>query len=342
MEESDMPKALLDSRAGKTRAPMERIYKIHEKILAGELPNCSKLAKELEVTAKTIQRDITFMRDRLNLPLEYDEHVHGYRYTADVSHFPVFEFKAADLAGLFLARHALENVKGTKMEQAMSEVFAKLTSSIEGQISFSWEELDKALTRKPNSMPQIDIQLFGKLAEAVMLKQEVAFRYRKVGSDTSEIRRIRPYHLGGVDHCWYIIGHDCERDALRTFALPRIKGLKIDMKKTFDVPDDFDGVAYLGTSFGIWTDSDNPTAKQVVRIQLKGYAARLVQERRWHPTQQVTPLNNTGSKVEVAFEVGRLEELIRWTLSWGSQAKVLEPPELKNRVQQEAREIERG
>ena len=141
MDDDLMPLVLEYARAGKTRAPMERIYKIHEKILAGELPNCSKLAKELEVTAKTIQRDITFMRDRLNLPLEYDEHVHGYRYTADVSQFPVFEFKAADLAGLFLARHALENVKGTKMEQAMSEVFAKLTSSIEGQISFSWEEL---------------------------------------------------------------------------------------------------------------------------------------------------------------------------------------------------------
>lgn len=314
---------------------MERIYQIHEQILEGHLPNCSKLAEKLEVTPKTIQRDITFMRDRLRLPLEYDDRCHGYRYTEDVSQFPVFQFKAADLAGLFLARQALENVKGTKMEQAMSEVFAKLTSSIEGQVSFSWEELDKAMTRKPLSAAQIDIQLFGKLAEAVMLKQEVTFRYRKVGSDASEMRRIRPYHLGGVDHSWYIIGHDCQRDALRTFALPRIKGLKVDAKSTFEVPADFDGVAYLGTSFGIWTDPENPTAKQVVRIELKGYAARIVQERRWHPSQQIIPLNQTSSRVEIRFEVGSLVELVRWTLSWGSRAKVLEPKELKERVQAE-------
>lgn len=149
------------------------------------------------------------------------------------------------------------------------------------------------------------------------------------------MRRIRPYHLGGVDHSWYIIGHDCQRDALRTFALPRIKGLKVDAKSTFEVPTDFDGVAYLGTSFGIWTDPENPTAKQVVRIELKGYAARIVQERRWHPSQQIIPLNQTSSRVEIRFEVGSLVELVRWTLSWGSRAKVLEPKELKERVQAE-------
>lgn len=132
------------------------------------------------------------------------------------------------------------------------------------------------------------------------------------------------------------------RDGLRTFAMPRIKGLKVNEKTAFEVPEDFDGVAYLGTSFGIWTDPDNPNAKQMVRIELKGYAARIVQERRWHPSQQVIPLNATASRIEVRFEVGRLEELVRWALSWGSQAKVIEPEELKQRVRDEAGKIQRG
>ena len=53
------------------------------------------------------------------LPLEYDQQQHGYRYTEDVSTFPVFEVGAAELAGLFLARHALESVRGTNLEQTM-------------------------------------------------------------------------------------------------------------------------------------------------------------------------------------------------------------------------------
>lgn len=343
MEDDDfMPKVIEAERAGKTRAPMERIYRIHEAICEGRLPNCSTLAELLEVTPKTVQRDITFMRDRLQLPLEYDEVAHGYHYTADVSQFPVFEMKAADLAGLFLARQALESVRGTQLEQTMREVFAKLTSSIEGQVRFSWAELGKALSRKPGAVAQTDLKLFGKLAEAVMQRQEVEFNYRKVGSDVSEKRRLQPYHLGEVDHCWYVIGRDLDRKGLRTFALPRIKGLKANAAGSFVVPSDFDGSAYLGTSFGIWTDPARPDFKQVVRIELSGYAARIAQERRWHPSQQIVPLNANASRIEVRFEVGRLEELVRWTLSWGSQAKVLEPEDLKRRVRKEIDAMREG
>lgn len=341
MEDSPMPKAVESDRAGKTRAPMERIYHIHEAVAEGRLPNCATLADELEVTQKTIQRDINFMRDRLGLPLEYDSQAHGYRFTEDVSHFPIFEVGAEELAGLFLARQAIESVRGTQLEQTMRDVFAKLTRSMHGKVKFAWADLDSAFSRKPGGVTKTDLKLFGKLGEAVMQRREVEFRYRKLGSDQSEIRRIRPYHLGEVDHCWYLIGYDLEREALRTFAFPRIKGAKV-LKGSFEVPDDFDGPAYLGTSFGIWTDPERPDFKQEVRIELSGYAARLVQERRWHPSQQVTPLNATASRVEVRFEVGRLEELVRWTLSWGSQAKVREPKELRDRVRAEAAKIQAG
>ncbi len=326
------------SRAGQTRAPMERIYHIHEAVAEGRLPNCSTLADELEVTAKTIQRDITFMRDRLKLPLDYDEQARGYRYTGDVSAFPVFEVGAEELAGLFLARQALESVRGTQLEQTMREVFGRLTRSIEGRVKFDWADLDRAFSRKPGGVTRTDLKLFGKLAEAVLQRREVEFSYRKLGSDRSEKRRLQPYHLGEVDHCWYLIGHDLDREALRTFAFPRIRALKL-RKGRFEVPADFDGPAYLGGSFGIWTDPERPDFKQEVRIELSGYAARLAQERRWHPSQQLRALNATASRVEVRFEVGRLEELVRWTLSWGSQAKVREPAELRQLVAAEAAKI---
>lgn len=336
-----MPTVSESERHGKTRAPMERIYHIHEAVAEGRMPNCSTLAAELEVTPKTVQRDITFMRDRLGLPLEYDDLAHGYRYTGEIGTFPIFEVGAAELAGLFLARQALESVRGTQLEQSMREVFGKLTRSMSGKVKFAWGDLDKALSRKPGAVTKTDAKLFGKLAEAVLERCEIEFRYRKLGSDETEIRRLQPYHLGEVDQCWYLIGHDLERDALRTFAFPRIRGVKV-RKTQFEVPADFDGPGYLGSSFGIWTDPDRPDFKQEVRIELSGYAARLVQERRWHPSQQVTPLNATASRVEVRFEVGRLEELVRWTLSWGSQAKVREPKELREQVRAEAAKIQAG
>jgi len=59
----------------------------------------------------------------------------------------------------------------------------------------------------------------------------------------------------------------------------------------------------------------------VVRVELRNYAARLAQERRWHPTQELHFKNAKGTRVEVRFEVGRLEEVMRWVLGFGSQAR---------------------
>lgn len=332
-------KAAQPVRVGMARGAMERIYRIHEAIAEGRYPNCRILAEELEVTQKTVQRDVTFMQDRLGLPLAYDQQQHGYHYTEDVSTFPVFEVGAGELAGLFLARQAIETVRGTQLEATMREIFGRLTRAIDGRIEFRWDDLDRALSRKPAAAAKLDLRLFGRLAEAVVRRREVAFGYRKLGGERTEPRRLQPYHLGEVDQCWYVIGRDLDRGALRTFALPRIRGLKV-LKTQFEVPDDFDGVAYLGSSFGVWVDPERPGFKQEVRIELSGYAAQLVQERRWHPSQQVSPLNARSTRVEVRFEVGRLEELVRWTLSWGGKAKVLAPAELKQRVAAEARLIQ--
>jgi hypothetical protein len=58
----------------------------------------------------------------------------------------------------------------------------------------------------------------------------------------------------------------------------------------------------------------------------RGWIRQFAQERRWHPTQELRILNNAGTRVEVCFHVSRLEEVVRWVLSWGSKAKVLGPP----------------
>jgi predicted DNA-binding transcriptional regulator YafY len=114
-------------RDGSTRRPIQRINEIHSVICHGNLPNCSTLAERLGVTRKTIQRDINFMRDELGLPLVYCEDLHGYRYDGDVSDFPVFELTEEELATLFFTRYALRSIRGTRLSDALSVAFAKLT-----------------------------------------------------------------------------------------------------------------------------------------------------------------------------------------------------------------------
>ena len=67
------------------------MLRIHQAIQSGNYPNSSKLARELEVSTKSIHRDIEFMRDRLELPIEYDGSRFGYRYTEEVNAFPTVQ-----------------------------------------------------------------------------------------------------------------------------------------------------------------------------------------------------------------------------------------------------------
>jgi proteasome accessory factor B len=333
--QSDVARLMEDAneRVGITRRPLFRIYEIHAAILSGEYPNCTVLAEKLSVERKTIQRDITFMRDELKLPIIYADSLHGYFYDQDVSDFPVFQTTNEELAGLFLARNALESVRGTPLADVLRTAFCKLTRGMIGKIQFSWTDLDEAFSRKVVEQSPRDVKRFGDLAKAILDQLVTTFYYLKLGAYSAELRKVQPLHLGEVDGGWYLIAHDLEREALRTFSLPRMTRMKISNTR-FARPEDFDGSNYLKRSFGVWSVAGDHT-RHLVRVELKNYAARLAQERRWHPTQEIVRLNAKGTRIEVKFEVGRLEEVLRWVLSFGSQAKVIGPPELVKMVRDE-------
>lgn len=331
-------KVSVGKRTAQTRRPLFRIYEIHSEIQSGSYPNCNDLAKKLQVERKTIQRDISFMRDELGLPLVYENTLHGYFYESDISGFPIFQTTADELAGLFLARNALESVRGTSLATVLQESFAKLTRGMMDKIQFSWSDLDEAFSRKTLEQKPRDIKRLGEITQSILNQQVTTFYYRKLKSEQAEPRKVHPLHLGEVDGGWYLIAFDTDRKSLRTFALPRINRIKASNTK-FNRPLDFDGRAYLNRSFGIWNVAGDD-ARHEVRVELRGYAAIIAQERRWHPTQETTLLNAKGTRVEVCFEVGRLEEVLRWVLSFGSCAKVLAPKELADMVRNEIRAMQ--
>ena len=339
--ESGMPKLKPgrgsgNQRVGNSRRPLERITKIHETVRRGRYPNCSGIATEIEVAPKTIQRDISFMRDELLLPIEYDAVRHGYYYTQEVGDFPLLEVTVEDAVALFLARRALLPLQNSPLEATLRESFRRLSRSLEGKVSFRWFDLDQAFSVRDHGMAKSDIAIFEKLAGAVMESKEVSFEYRNLNSKSARRRQVRPYTLSDVGGCWYLIGHDQSRNAVRTFAVPRIKALRV-LTGRFVRPDDFDADSYLGESFGIWRTDDGSGRTHRVRIRLEGWAARVAAERRWHPSQEIKEFKSQTDVIEIHFELANFEEITSWVLSWGALAEVLAPKALRDKVGKELR-----
>ena len=59
-----------------SRPPLERFQVIARTLSNSERISVRSLARRLEVNPKTIKRDLEFMRDRLNLPIDADGRGH--------------------------------------------------------------------------------------------------------------------------------------------------------------------------------------------------------------------------------------------------------------------------
>ena len=55
-----------------SRPPLERMHRIFHLIQQEDYPNCTGIAREFEVSTRTIKRDVDFLKCRYNLPIEFD------------------------------------------------------------------------------------------------------------------------------------------------------------------------------------------------------------------------------------------------------------------------------
>src|SRR5947209_5572870 len=98
----------------------------------------------------------------------------------------------------------------------------------------------------------------------------------------------------------------------------------------FRRPANFSISKVLSGSFGVFEGGK----RHRIKLQFDAFAARLVSERTWHESQKFREAKDGSATLEL--ELGSLEEIQRWILSWGSHVRVLAPNELIERVRNEA------
>jgi len=311
---------------------MERMLLIHGRIRNGTFPNCLQLAREIEVSSRTIKRDVDFMKVRLNMPIEFDARRKGYRYTQAVEQFPAAPISEAELFALLVAHKAVSQYRGTPFAAPLHAAFQKLTAQMNRENPLHLSQLEQALSFHPFAPDDADLEIFEKVSQAIGNRRVLKFEYRKPAAKHGQARKVMPYHLACVDNRWYMVGHDMARHALRTFALARMQHPNL-MATTFQPPKDFSIEKYLKGSFGIFTGDDD---FEVV-IEFDAWASALVRERKWHPTQELQELAN--GRARLALRLAGLPEIERWVLSWGAHATVIRPETLRNSLKKVTAEL---
>ena len=98
----------------------------------GYLPNRGDFRRELEVSPRTLARDLDFLRDEERAPIEYDAQAHGYRLTDETYRLPPVRVSRKEAFGFALARRLLAAFEGTPLHLEMRTVLGKIAESLEG------------------------------------------------------------------------------------------------------------------------------------------------------------------------------------------------------------------
>lgn len=315
-----------------SRPPLERMLRIHQAIQSGGFPNATRLARELEVSTKSIHRDLEFMRDRLELPLEFDPRHNGYRYTEEVSGFPTLQITEGELFALLVAEKALQQYRGTTFEKPLLSAFKKMAASLPDTVSLNLAEWEQTISFRTTAEPLLNLEHFDILARATANRQQLELRYRKPGKKDTELRLVDPYHLANINGEWFLFAYCHLRKDIRTFAPARMQEVR-PTGRSFVRPQRFSLEKRLRDSFGVVSGQGDHD----VLIRFDELVADYIREKRWHPSQQLRELSNGG--VELRLRLSSLAEVQRWVLGWGGHAVVVRPAQLRQMVRESARRL---
>lgn len=309
----------------------ERIVWFDKKIRVHRFPNAGALARRFEVSVKTAQRTITFIRDRLHAPLEYDRSRRGYTYAVPDYVLPFAQVSQEEMLALLLARNLLASSVGGAVSAAVKGVSRELFAATES-LGLSRKRMEEGFSAQWHGFSPAQAGTFRKTSRALLENRLLAFDYFSPGAGRRGPRAVEPHHLQHYMGSWVLVAW-CElRRDWRKFYLSRMNGVQV-LDRDFRPKPREEWKHQLETAFGIFQGEQIVT----VRLLFSPFMARWIREQVWHPDQKMDEKPDRG--LELSLPVADYRE-IRWKiLQYGAHVRVLEPIALREEVREEIRRM---
>jgi proteasome accessory factor B len=288
--------------------------------------NVESLAQECRVTRRTIFRDLRDIRGA-GLPLEFDEETRVYHVP---SRFfpPQFGITADEALAVLTVCHDRNGAAKQPLRTHARQAAEKFEMGLPPGVKLKLKHRARAveILRKPARFLEDFESAFEQLIAAAAERLCVRIGYDSVSDGGTISTKLSPYRLLQSRHSWYVIGRSSRHRAVRTFNVGRIVRCEV-LEESFRIPRGFSIDRYLGNAWHL-IRGEGPDQEVLIRFQ--PLVARNVAEVRWHKTQR-QQLNEDGT-LDFRVTVSGLWEISWWILSYGDQAEVLEPAELRQLI----------
>lgn len=208
----------------------DRLFEIIQILRRKKLARARDLARALEVSERTIYRDIGDLMAS-GVPIEGEAGV-GYMLRNGFD-LPPLMFNELEIEALVLGARIVESWADAKLAEAAGNAIAKVETVIPEHLRRHMTET--ALLAPANHfMEPLSVDP-GELREAIRQRLKVHLCYRD-GQDRRTQRRVRPLALAFYGPVW-LLASWCElRDDFRSFRLDRISELRVSAESFHPEP----------------------------------------------------------------------------------------------------------
>lgn len=281
-----------------------------------------QLSQRCEISKRQCFRDLNSLQD-VGVPIYNDR---GYRLV-EGSVLKDVTFTLEEALALIYGIKLIEQQKGLVKtpEQVKEKLLALLPRRLSNQIENIHQRVEIAVS------PAVDYsgkeKVFKEINKAIRTNTLLQIEYYSFSRDKLTRRRLAPYQLVFKDGFWYLVAFCHQRQDVRLFRVDRIREISVTSEQ-FSPPVNFDFKKYMGAAWQMERGEEFS-----FKVRFFGEAVRFIRETKFHSSQKIK--EEEGGSIIFLARASGLRSVIRWILSFGDEAEVIEPPELRKMVAKE-------
>lgn len=303
----------------------ERIYKIDQLLNNHTFVTIPEFLDRLEVSLATFKRDIAYMRDRLNAPIEFNRDLGGYQMTkqtlvGDRYELPGLWFSSEEIYALITMQQLLQNLDGSGLLGGHIKPLLSRLQMILNQDEHVLEDIEQRIKVKNVGYRKFQIEHFPLIATATLKSQKINIIYQARSTDSETQRTVSPQRINYYKGNWYLEAWCHVRNGMRVFSMDCINAVELLNEPCEKV--DKDTLELSEKTYGIFSGTEIQWAK----LQFNAKAARWIRSEIWHPDQKKTELADGSLILEVPYSDET--EMVMDILKYGEKLLVLAPASL--------------
>lgn len=295
----------------------------------------AKLAEELNVSERTIYRDLRFLESGNALKKRYSRREGRYMLETEL-HLPPLLLTPSEALALYNAASnpalSNDNFYGSDLRSGLTKVAALLAPS-------SGRTGENGGQASPHTVPgemsdSIQRPIMEIIRRAMRSNHKLRLHYWSASTSGERDLTVAPYDLRQLHGNWYLLANSEQHRRIRLFKVSRMRAVEM-LNDRFRHPRRFSAdIHFERAAENLPCDEDI-----VVKIRFSpSVTSQVVDSRgRQFTSMQLEP----GGALICTAIVSSLREIAWWVHSYGPAAEVLEPEELRTEFAQAAQSLAR-